>query len=306
MRLMLLAVVVAACGSRPPPAPPPANQAPAPDYRATTGDQLGFLPADAEIVVGVDIAAIRRSSLWHAFEPQFDALMRQFPEVSACSQDYSKNLARITVSVKMLAPKRFDAVMVVHGTDMARGLACSIADAKRKGGTATVDRGVTITTSPSSPEHAGAMMLVGPRTLVVHIAPGASYDTLTKVLASGAPLRQSPAFMELYRRRERGAAMWGMANGNAAFFSQLGMRPRSIDGTIIVTDDLMMAVRVTMQSPQDAASLEAQIDQIKPMAGGHVRRLDTRLDGAKLQIDVAMTEVQIRQLLDKLGGAMGP
>jgi hypothetical protein len=63
------ALALLGCGSAPP-ASGPSNKAAAPDYAATADDVLGFLPVDAEFVVGLDLVTLRRSQLWLKFEPQ--------------------------------------------------------------------------------------------------------------------------------------------------------------------------------------------------------------------------------------------
>ena len=49
-----------------------------------------------------------------------------------------------------------------------------------------------------------------------------------------------------------------------------------------------------------------EVDKVKPMAGAYVERLDVNVDGATTQIQVALTEAQIRSLVGMLGGLGGP
>lgn len=308
--LVVLAALAAGCFRSSTPAPP-ANKAPAPDYERVAADELAFLPADADFVIGFDSKAMQNSQLWHAFEPQLSALMRKVQEQygSGCGDDLVKQVGVVTFGMKIQDAKQFSGVFVMRGADAARALECHATETKRKGGTVKLERGVMITTSPAVPGIIGASQAVGPKTLVGQMDPAATHDTLAAVLESGAPLRGSPAFMKLYDRRERGAVLWGMANGNAAVFSQMassGMRPRSIDGTIVATDRLAITVRMTMAGPGEAANIASEIDKIKPMAGSYVERLETRVDGATAQIEVVLTEAQIRSLAGMFGGMVNP
>ncbi len=311
MRLCL--VVLAAVGCyRAPTAAPPANKAPAPDYQRTAADELAFLPSDADFVIGFDLTALRKSQLWRAFQPQFDALMRQFQEQfggGGCSNDLMAEIDRVTMAVKVYDRTKFTGVYSMRVADAARALECHSAETKRKGGTVTLDRGVVLTTTPKAPAIVTASQAVGPSALVGQFDAAASHDTLAALLAAGVPLRTSPAFMKLYERREPGAVMWGMANGNASVFEQLatsGLRPKSIDGTIVATDRLVITVRMTMAGPAEAAQVASEVDKVKPMAGAYVERLDVNVDGATTQIQVALTEAQIRSLVGMLGGLGGP
>lgn len=310
MRLCL--VVLAAVGCyRAPSAAPPANKAPAPDYQRTAADELAFLPSDADFVIGFDVAALRKSQLWQTFQPQFDALMRKVQDQfgSGCSNDLLKDIERGAAAMKVHDSTKFSGVYSMRVANAARALECHSAETKSKGGTVTLDRGVMLTTTPKAPGIITASQAVGSSALVGQFDAGASHDTLAAVLAAGVPLRASPAFMKLYERREPGAVMWGMANGNASVFEQMaasGLRPRSIDGTIVATDRLVITVRMTMAGPAEAAQVASEVDKVKPMAGAYVERLDVRVDGATAQIQVAVTEAQIRSLIAMLGSFGGP
>lgn len=311
MRYVLVALVAAVGCKSAPTAPPPANQAPAPDYAATANDELAFLSSNADFVVGLDMTQLRRSQLWHAFEPQIDAFMRQAQDQfgGGCGEDFMKKLERFTISLKVRPDNQVNGVIVMRGGDMPAALECSAKAAKNSGKTATMDRGVLVLTKSGRPDLASASRAINPSTLVVHLDKDASHDSLDTALAAGVPLRSSPEFLKLYERRERGAALWGMANGNASVFEQLassGLRPRTIDGTIVATDRLVLAIRMTMAGTVEATKLVGEIDQVKGMAASYVERIDTRVDGPMVHVEVALTEAQLRSLAGMLGGMMGP
>lgn len=313
MRYVLVALAAVSClgACRRAPGPTtPANQAPAASYQAAADDELGFLAVDADFVLGLNMAQLRGSQLWHAFEPQIDALTRKFQDVSPeCSADFTKQLERVTIAIKVRDRDKFSGVVVMRGGDMKTALACSVAEVKKKGGTATVDRGVTITNNPTMPGVTGAAMIVGGSTMVMQFDQGAGHDTLRAILDSGAPLRKSSVFMRMFDRRERGASLWGMANGNSPAFRQLaqsGMAFKAVDGTVVVTDRVTLAVRMTMGSPSEAAQMDAEFQKLKGPAGGFVERFESRTNNEMVLLDVAVTEPQLRNMLSMLGGVMGP
>ena len=231
MRLALIVLLAAfGCHRAPPPAPP-TNQAAAPDFTATAADVLGFLPADADLVVGFDVAAMRRSALWQTFQPQLQALGKEFEKLGgACGPNPLDTLERIALAAKVSTDGSVHGVVVVHGVDTSRVLDCIVAQANKAGGTAKLDRGVALLTYADRPNLQTAATTVGPATLVMQVDTIANADTIGQVLASGTPLRKSTSFMTLFQRREPNASVWGMANGNAPMFAelaQMGMRPRS-------------------------------------------------------------------------------
>jgi hypothetical protein len=311
MRLVLVALLAALGCSRTPTAATPANKAPTPDYQQSATDELAFLASDADFVLGFDLKELRGSQIWKTFGPQIDAFMKKAQEEfgGTCNDDFMQKLERITVALKVPGGNKVSGVAVLHGGDMPGALKCSASIAGKSGKTATMDRDVLVLTNAAKPELGSASRAITPSTLVVHLDKGASYDSLGLVLASGVPLRTSPAFMKLYERRERGASMWGMANGNASVFDQMassGMRPRSIDGTIVASDRLVINVRMTMAGAAEATNIAAEIDKMKGFAASYVERVDVRTEGELAHIQVALTEAQLRNLAGMLGAMAGP
>lgn len=313
MRFALVALALIGChhGSS---TSTPANKAPAADYSKTADDVLGFLPADADMVFGVDMVQLRQSPLWAKYEPHLVAFAKEgFEKMGGwCGQDPQvavRKIERVTAALKIVGKDKVKGVVVMRGFDPAPLLDCTVTQTQKNGGTATRDRGTVVTSFPKDPGTQIAFAAGGPTTLVVQIDETVSHDSMTAVLAGGTPLRGSQSFVTLYNRREPGAAAWGMANGNAKMFdelAQMGMRPKSIDGTLIVTDAFTMAVRLTMGTPDEAAKLTAELDKVKGGASAFLQRFDYTVTGPMIQINVVMTEAQAQQILSMLGGLGGP
>lgn len=304
MRFALLVLAVLGCHHAPPPATP-ANQAPAPDFTATANDVLGFLPAETDVVLGIDVAALRHSAMWQQFQPQVQAIRAELDKLGGqCGPNPVDSLERIGLALKVQNDGAIQGVVVARGVDTSKVLDCIVAQSSKNGATAKVERGVAVVTYPDRPGVQMAATTVGPSTLVIQLDAIANADTIAAVLASGTPLRKSTSFMTLFQRREPGAAVWGMANGNAPMFAQLaqmGMRPRSIDGTLTVTDRFSIAVRLTMNTADDAAHIVSELDQVKGPASSMVERFDAHADGPMAVVTVVVTVPQLRTLLGMLG-----
>jgi hypothetical protein len=313
MRYVLAALAVvgglSACRRAPGPTTPE-NKAQAPDFRATAEDELGFLPATADMVAGIDMMSLRRSQLWQKFEPMFvSALGDDLTKFrNACGFDPLKTTERITIALKERGPDQYAGVIVIRGVDTTRVRECLASEVQKSGGKATTDRGVVVVTQPNTPGTMMAVGVVGASTMVIQMDAVASYDSLNGVLASGAPLRKSPAFMALQTRREAGASVWFMANGNSKAFDQmrqLGMSPKSLDGTLTVTDRFAGVLRMTMGSAGEAAKMQSEFDKIKAMIAPMVDKFETRANGDVLAVEAVITEQQLRSMLQMLSGAMG-
>lgn len=290
----------------------PTNKAPTPDYSKAADDVLGFLPADADFVLGVDMVHLRASPLWQKYEPHLVKFVKeQFDKLGGwCGEDPAvaiKKVERVTGAIKAVGSNKVKGVLVVRGLDPGPSLECMVTQTQKHGGTATRDRGVVVVSYPQSPGEQVAFGAAGPTTAVMQFDQVVSHDSLTALLVAGTPLRSSQAFMTLFNRREPTAAMWGMANGNAKVFDELAQigRPKSLDGTLTVTDKFSFVVRMTMASPDEAARLGAEIDKAKAMAGAFVERFESRIEGTLVSINVVMTEAQVLNILKMLGGAMG-
>ncbi len=300
--VLLCVLAAAACSKGSTQKTSPSNKAEPPPIAAASDDVLGYLPVDSEIVFGVDANAMRASALWKQFEPQIVAgLGSKLPAMrDKCGFDPLTSVERISVAGKIGNNEQFDGVVVIRGVSGAKTLECigmateGEGVVKNEGGVLTVDRG-------------GEKMvatIVGSNTLVVHTGTTASAATLDAVVRSGAPLRSSKGFMELFDRREANPSVWGMINGNSPLLrmmAQAGAQPKSVDGTLVLQDRFIAAMRVTFLNQADADKMKQTASQVLPMVQGKVDKIDISVTGPMLRMDVVATDAQVRSLLDMLG-----
>jgi hypothetical protein len=301
MRFVTVAFIAAVgCTSSQP--RPPANHKPAASTRATADDVLGFLPSDTAVVIGIDAVAIRSSTLYKTFEPQIVQLLGGKLDKlrAACSIDPLRSLERITLAGSNRPNGNMDGVAVVRGMDSARLVECYGNELpKHAAGMKVVkDRDVLIGTEPASPNQQTAVAAVAPTTFVLHQAPAVSHDSMQSVIASGAPLRQSPAFMKFFDRREPDAAVWFRATAGLELIDQLvGVQPSTIAGTVKITDRVSVAVSMAMATAADAERIASQLENLRGPVSAVTERFDVKATGVDVAVDVVMTEVQLRTLL---------
>ncbi len=311
MRRALAAIallsVVGCYKETPPPAPPPVANRVAEPKPVASDDLLAYLPMDAELVVGVDLTLLRQAALYRTFEKQLlDAVGKELAAAQRCGVDPARSLQRVTLAGKTDSSKDFDGVVVLRGVDTALALPCIAREAASKGKVESSGDVVVLTGTNSEDSFVAAA--TGSSTLVLQMSPAASRASITSVLASGAPLRASPTFMGLFDRREPGAAVWGMVNGNAPFMASAkmaGVNPRSIDGTVRVTDELTAVLRMTMPSAAEADQVVQSAQAMLPSARNMLSRLDVHAEGAVVRFDAVATESQLRTLAG-MAGAFGP
>jgi hypothetical protein len=303
MRWLLLCALVACRSSSP---SSPSNRA-EPDYKAIAADELGFLPAASEIVVGIDFVQLKGSALWQKFQP---LLLAQIPMIDtyrkSCGFDPVQTIERITFAGNMAGANRFVGIVVVRGVDSARGIECINKNAQQIG-TVKDDGGVLVVKQKNMIDPM-AVMAVDPMTVVIQVDANVNAGTQCAFERAGAPLRSSPVFMNLYERREKGASAWAMANGNSKLFEPvagMGVKPKSADGTLTITDKFTTTIRATFNTPDEAKKLADDINKTAGMAKRFVEKLNVRADGPTVIIDGAVTEAQLRTIMSMAGGMLG-
>jgi hypothetical protein len=289
----LLALV--ACGSSAP-AVAPSNKAPAPSYAAALDDVLGFLPADSEIVVGIDGNQIRTTAIWSQVAPRLEhALRTQLQQIrTACGFDPLATVERMSIGLRVVDEDHTPGVIVVRGVG-AGTMAC-VRTRFGNGGAVVDDKGVLV-----MQEHGekAAWTVVG-TSLVVQLGQDVGHDSMQAVLASGSPLRASPAFMTTYNRLAKGSSLWAIVNGHSKLFDELnatGMRPVALEGTVSLSDRVELAGTATFESPEVAAKVDTLAKASFVQIQRFVDRVDSRADGAAVHVELAMTAAQLMQLL---------
>lgn len=269
---------------------------------AASADPLAFLPIDAEIVLGLDARRLFASPLWRVFGPQLvDRIAGGLQEFqTACGYDPLAALRGVTVGFKASEP--IDGVVVVRGLDRDRTMACAARVLPRRG--VTIERGVISVPGGGAGDPPAAATFAGGSTLVIATSRG----KLDAALASGAPLRGSRAFMELWQLVDTGQAAWGIVNGASSAFdtlSSLGLRPRAMLGSVGLDHGLSVTGRLRLGTPDEATQLAQLAQPQLGMARAMADRFDLGAEGPDLTLRVEMTAAQVEALAGLLSGALG-
>ena len=311
MRLALVCCVLAACFHDPAPAPAASPPARAPRVNPAVYDPLGFLPVDSEAVVAIDVNQLRASALWKALEPTVsakagDALGRVRAQ---CGVDLLQSVRQIAMGFRGLGDEPGPSgVFVVRGLDRKAFWPCM-------GHLVAADPRVTIANDvvlvKAGPgQNPAAFTFAGASTLVSVISPTASPEELARVIKGGAPLRASPAFLEVLGRIETQRTAWFALNGNTKVFdklSALGIRPTAFSGSVDLANGFAGTARLRLDSEDSARNLaglgQAQLGQVKAL----VDEVELLSEDADLVFRVAMTQEQLESIAKLVGMfATGP
>lgn len=259
-----------------------------------SGDVLAFLPLDADAVIGLDARQALASPLWKHFQDRLlGPVAKHLQEFrAACGYDPFAVVRSVTIAVKV-SPN--EAVLVVRGAPREKTMACIHRAIPSRRGPVTVERGVVTIPGDEPGEPPVALAFADADTLVIATSRG----KLDAALASGAPLRRSRAFAELWQLVDARQALWAVVNGSSSAFqslSALGVRPRALLGSVHLADGLSLAGRMRLGTPDEATQLaslaQGQLGAVQAM----VDKIELAADGADVTLRVDMTTAQVDSL----------
>jgi hypothetical protein len=277
------------------------------------GDDLSLLPADSEVVIGLNFSQLQQSALWKQFSPKLmgkaAAGLADFK--AACGFDPLEAIKSLSAGMKTAGDDKADGIVVVHGPDKGKVMAClpkAKEEAAKKGGEVTID-GDTFMVKGKGGENT-AWTFVGNDTLVGSVGPSASKDLLLAAAKGGSALKTSQTFVEMHSKINTKESMWFLVNGNAPFMAkaaQAGVKPKAVFGSINVTDGLTLDMRIRLGSPEEATQLVnmAKGQTSNPQVKQMFDKLDVTSDGADAKVSVAMSNQKLQQLMGLIGGMMG-
>lgn len=304
------AATPAGSGSAATPAPTPAG--PPSKTNATSAD-LGMLPVDSELVMGLQFGELAGSLLWKELvAPQIAGnaeLTARLAEIKAkCDIDLLASIQTLTAGVKLGADKA-SGVLVVHGLPKAKVGPCMDKVKTESGGKAEVARDGDVTLVTSSGETVGFTHVGDARAVVVF---GAGTDAAkVKAAAAGtSTLPQAKGFLDLYNGLDTGDTAWMVMNGSSqAFevFDQLGMRPKAMFGSVSVRDGARADLRFRMASPDQATQLASVVkQQVAGMLGMiGIESFEVATANADVQNKLAVPAAKLPGVIEKVKGLLG-
>ncbi|HEX5063596.1 MAG TPA: hypothetical protein VFV99_29665 [Kofleriaceae bacterium] len=277
-------------------------------------DDLSLLPADSEIVMGLNFAQLQQSALWKQFAPKLmeKAASGLAEFKAACGFDPIEQIKSVSLGMKGVdGGKTPEGAVVIHGLDKGKSMACidkAKAEAAKKGSDITVD-GEVFTVKDKNGQLT-AWTFVGGDTLLGVLGPSASKDTVLAAAKGGSALKTSQTFVDMYSKINTKESLWLLINGNAPFMAKAasaGVKPKAVFGSVNVTDGLTVDLRIRLATPDEATNLVKMMQgqtnnpQVKQMFD----KFDVTADGADAKIAIAMSNQKLQQLIGMIGGMMG-
>lgn len=282
---------------------------------ADKSDDLSLLPVDSELVGGLDFQQLQSSQLWKGIvgpAMSKNNVQKSMAEFQAeCGVDPMKVVTKISFGLKGLGGDA-EGVVVAHGVPKAKMVACYDKMSKKKAPDADITRdgdvlvikkkGATTTADQV------ALMFIDDSTLLVTVGSKATKDGIKAVAKGGSALKTSAAFVELFKKTNTSDTLWGIMNGSSKAFdamASLGIKPKAVFGSLNVTKDLNLDVRVRMKSPADATNLASMANTQIKAAAGMVDKITIAADGVDVSVKVLLSDAKLKALAAQFGGMLG-
>jgi hypothetical protein len=283
--------------------------------KAAQTDDLSLLPLDSELVLGLNVAQVQNSALWKQFvEPKLMSgeAQQKLAEFKAnCGFDPMTQLTSVSVGVKGLGGGKPDGVIVMHGLDKAKALACLEnekvkAELAKDGGEFSREGDVSLFKDKAGNQV--AVTFVNDRTAIAVFGGQVTAASAKTAAAGGSALKSSPPFLEMYSKVNAGDSLWFLLNGKAPIFetmATMGVKPKAMFGSVNVTDGLSLEMRMRLESPEEASRIagmgKSQLDQASKMFD----RVDITNDGPDVKVSIGLSNQKLQELITQFAGLAG-
>lgn len=285
--------------------------------RTTSVEDLALLPADSELVIGVDLARVQRSVLWQQLVAPALANapgLRDFE--TECGFDPLAALASITIGLKGAAGEHKDlsGAIVIHGFAKAKAFACiAKRHAERQPDAQVQIDGDVMLISRDNAPHA-ALTFIDDSTALVVLGSDSTKDGIARIAARrGGP---AAGYSDMIHEINTDDAVWlavadgspMLAEANRKLAAHTAIQLHGLYGSIDFTDGLVINAGARTGSPELVAKLVSDLQHHLDELAAHgeiaqrFEQLDINADGGDVILSLAMNT---SQLLGLVGGASG-
>jgi len=277
-------------------------------------DDLSLLPVDAELVLGINAAQIQQSALWKQLvEPALEKARTQHKMTKVddikdkCGFDPTTAVKSIAVGLKGFTTDKPDGVIVVHGLDKAKSIACfdkMKADIAAEGSEVTHDGDVTLVKNKAG-ETVG-LAFVNDSTAVLVVGAKATAAGVKTVIAGGSGLKTSPAFVEMYSKVKSTDSVWFLGSGALMEkAAAIGSKPRGLFGSLNLTDGLALDMSLKFETADAAAQVASKLKAQSQMAVAMVDKIDITSEADVAKVSVVLSNQKLQALVTQLGAMFG-
>jgi hypothetical protein len=272
---------------------------------AAGGGDLALLPADSEVVFGVNLGQLQQSGIWKQFvEPKLATgkgqhAMEEFK--ARCGADPLKMVSSITVGAKDFTSDKPTMVAIGHGVDKAKILDClekSKAEITKDGSEMTREGDVVLFKDKRG--EPGAMMFTNDSTALLVVGANGTAAGVKAVASGGTSLKSSAPFVDMYKKVKTADSIWGLASGKVMDGLPVEPKPTAAYGSFNVTDGLTLDLRFRFAKPEDATQAATVANAQAKQATQFVDKAEVTAEGNELHAAVTLSGQKLAQLVPML------
>jgi hypothetical protein len=271
-----------------------------------SGDDLSLLPADADVVLGINAGQILQSALWKQYgdAAKRGGAMSKVKEVQdKCGIDPFASVKKVTVGIRQTEGNQPSGVVVVHGVNKDKGLAC-IEKLKEPGTEITRDGDLVFIKDRNV---TGVLTFVGDETAVMVFGDKANADGVKQVVAGNSGLKSAAWFEPLYSKVKTSDSLWFVVNGKpmAQASSMLGGSPTAAVGSINITDGVSIDGRIAFDSPEVAAKSAEELKAKSQLVATMVDKIDVASEANAVTYSVVVSSQRLQSMISNFGASFG-
>src|SRR6185436_10878457 len=146
-----------------------------------------------------------------------------------------------------------------------------------------------------------AVQFTNDSTAVIVVGENANAAGVKAVLGGGSSLKNSAAFLEMYKKVKTSDSVWGFASGKVMERIPMGLKITAMYGSINATDGLTVDMRMRFDKPEAAAQAAEMANAQTKQATQYVDKAEATAEGPDLHVSVAISGQKLAQLIPMLG-----
>lgn len=272
-------------------------------------DDLSLLPVDSEVVVGINVAQIQQSALWKQFvEPKLNQgeVQKRMTELKTrCGYDPMAAIKSMSIGAKSGGASKYTLVAVVHGVDKAKSLECldKSKDEMAKDGTTVTRDGDIVLLENTTQNGRAAITFLSDSTGIMAVGDLGTAAGVKSLLTGASGLKNSPTFVEMYKKVKTTDSMWLLANGKV--MEKLPIGATAAYGSLNVTDGFALDGRVRLAGPEAATQMATMANGQSKQAAQFVDKAEFTAENNEVHGVVVMSNAKLQMLLQQLGPMLG-
>ena len=308
--LFVCGVVLGACGKKEESATSGGNGA-----SSAKNQDLQLIPVDSELVLGLNFAQGRNSSMFSdlalprlAKNAKVQALLEKIK--TKCGFDPLEAVSSITLGIRNLG-QAFDGVVVIHGLEKAKALPCvdQLKDELAGQKVEVTKDGDVVLAKGDRPEETAAVTFVDDRTALLVVGPKGTKAGVLEVAQGKSTLSTSKEFTDMYSRVKTGDTLWLLLNGGAEpvaeLLSKLNVKSKAVFGSVNVTDGLAADLRMRVESDEQASNVAKLIESQTAPFAQFADKVEIVSDKSDVRFTVSFTAEKLKSVMGLAQAAFG-